>query len=64
MIRLFMTGAWVCVITLAAAYGHRVHLNIVIDPAVMGGISVQIGDELIDATAARRLAAVRRKLAG
>ena len=49
---------------LAATYGHPVHLNIVIDPAVMGGISVQIGDELIDATAARRLAAVRRKLAG
>src|SRR6185437_14021503 len=50
--------------TLAATYGHRVHLNIVIDPAVVGGISVQIGDELIDGTAARRLAAVRRKLAG
>jgi F-type H+-transporting ATPase subunit delta len=49
---------------LAAAYGHRVHLNIVIDPTVMGGISVQIGDELIDGTAARKLAAVRRKLAG
>jgi F-type H+-transporting ATPase subunit delta len=49
---------------LAASYGHRVHLNIVIDPLVIGGISVQIGDELIDATAARRLAAVRRKLAG
>src|ERR1700761_7532689 len=49
---------------LAATYGHRVHLNIVIDPSVIGGISVQIGDELIDATAARRLAAVRRKLAG
>jgi len=49
---------------LAATYGHRVHLNIVLDPAVIGGISVQIGDELIDATAARRLAAVRRKLAG
>ena len=49
---------------LAASYGHQVHLNIVIDPAVVGGISVQIGDELIDGTAARRLAAVRRKLAG
>jgi F0F1-type ATP synthase delta subunit len=29
----------------------------------MGGISVQIGDELIDGTVASRLAAVRRKLA-
>ena len=49
---------------LAATYGHQVHLNVVIDPSVVGGISVQIGDELIDGTAARRLAAVRRKLAG
>jgi len=49
---------------LAASYGHHVYLNVVIDPSVMGGISVQIGDELIDGTVASRLAAVRRKLAG
>ena len=49
---------------LAASYGHRVHLNVVIDPSVVGGISVHIGDELIDGTAASRLAEVRRKLAG
>ena len=49
---------------LAATYGHQVHLNVVIDPSVMGGISIQIGDELIDGTVATRLAAVRRKLAG
>jgi F-type H+-transporting ATPase subunit delta len=49
---------------LAASYGRRVHLNVVIDPSVVGGISVQIGDELIDGTVASRLAAVRRKLAG
>ena len=49
---------------LAASYGHQVHLNVVIDPSVVGGISVRIGDELIDGTVASRLAAVRRKLAG
>jgi len=49
---------------LAASYGHHVHLNVVIDPSVVGGLSVQIGDELIDGTAASRLAEVRRKLAG
>jgi F-type H+-transporting ATPase subunit delta len=48
---------------LAASYGHPVHLNVVIDPSVVGGISVHIGDELIDGTAASRLSAVRRKLA-
>ena len=49
---------------LSQAYGQDVHLDVVIDPSVVGGISVQIGDELIDGTAASRLAAVRRKLAG
>jgi F-type H+-transporting ATPase subunit delta len=49
---------------LTASYGHDVHLNVVIDPSVVGGMSVQIGDELIDGTAATRLAEVRRKLAG
>jgi F-type H+-transporting ATPase subunit delta len=49
--------------SLARAYGHDVHLDVVIDPSVVGGISVQIGDELIDGTAASRLAAVRRGLA-
>jgi len=48
---------------LAAGYGRQVHLNVVVDPSVVGGMSVQIGDELIDGTAASRLAAVRRRLA-
>jgi F-type H+-transporting ATPase subunit delta len=49
---------------LTAAYGRGIHLNVVHDPAVVGGMSVQIGDELIDGTAASRLAEVRRRLAG
>ncbi|HXC80542.1 MAG TPA: F0F1 ATP synthase subunit delta [Trebonia sp.] len=50
--------------SLAAAYDRGIHLNVVLDPAVIGGMSVQVGDELIDGTAASRLAAVRRRLAG
>ncbi len=50
--------------TLTAAYGQGVHLNVVHDPGVIGGVSVQIGDELIDGTAASRLAEVRRRLTG
>lgn len=48
---------------LTGTYGQGIHLNVVHDPAVVGGMSVQIGDELVDGTAASRLAAVQRKLA-
>ena len=48
---------------LAASYGHDVHLNIVLDPKVIGGMSVQIAGERIDGTMASRLAGLRRRLA-
>lgn len=47
---------------LAAAYGRELHLNIEVDPDVMGGLTVQIGDEVIDGTIAGRMAEVRRRL--
>jgi F-type H+-transporting ATPase subunit delta len=49
---------------LAALYGHDVYLNIVLDPQVVGGLSVQVGDEFIDASVASRLESLRRRLAG
>jgi F-type H+-transporting ATPase subunit delta len=48
---------------LSAIYGHGIQLNVVIDPQVVGGVSVQIGDELIDGTLSSRLAALRRRWA-
>jgi len=48
---------------LVAAYGHDVHLNIVIDPGVLGGMTVRIGNELINGSVASRLAELRRQLA-
>jgi F-type H+-transporting ATPase subunit delta len=39
-----------------------VHLNVVIDPKVAGGMTVRIGDELIDGSVATRLATARRRL--
>ena len=48
---------------LSHAYGHDVHLNVVVDPGVVGGISVQIGDEFIDGSVASRLAELRQRLA-
>ena len=48
---------------LVAAYGHDVHLNVVLDPGLVGGITVRIGDELINGSVANRLAELRRGLA-
>ena len=45
-------------------YGHAVNLNIDIDPALVGGITVKIGDEVIDGSIASRLETARRRLAG
>ncbi|GAA5071491.1 F-type H+-transporting ATPase subunit delta [Thermocatellispora tengchongensis] len=49
---------------LRASYGRDVHLNVEVDPRVLGGFSVRIGDELIDTTIAGRIEEVRRRLAG
>ncbi|HEU5419055.1 MAG TPA: F0F1 ATP synthase subunit delta [Streptosporangiaceae bacterium] len=48
---------------LAAAYGHQVHLNMVLDPQVIGGMIIRVGGEQIDASVASRLAELRRRLA-
>jgi F-type H+-transporting ATPase subunit delta len=48
---------------LSAIYGHGIQLNVVIDPRVVGGMSVHIGDELIDGTLSSRLAKLRRQWA-
>ncbi|ADG87621.1 F0F1 ATP synthase subunit delta [Thermobispora bispora] len=49
---------------LRATYGREVHLNVEVDPKVLGGFSVQIGDHFIDTTIAGRIEDVRRRLAG
>jgi F-type H+-transporting ATPase subunit delta len=45
-------------------YGRPVHLDIVVDPDAIGGIQVEVGDELIDGTIATRLGDAGRRLAG
>jgi F-type H+-transporting ATPase subunit delta len=47
---------------LARIYGREVHLNVVLDPGVIGGLSVRIADDVIDGTVAGRLETVRRRL--
>jgi F-type H+-transporting ATPase subunit delta len=48
---------------LARAYGHEVHLNMVLDRQVVGGMIIRVGGEQIDASVATRLAEIRRRLA-
>jgi F-type H+-transporting ATPase subunit delta len=45
-------------------YGHEVHLNVQLDPTLVGGIRVEIGDEVIDGSVQSRLDDARRRLVG
>jgi F-type H+-transporting ATPase subunit delta len=51
---------------LRAALGrihHRdVQLNVTVDPAIVGGLEVRVGDEVIDGTLSTRIEAARRRL--
>ncbi|GGX33953.1 F0F1 ATP synthase subunit delta [Streptomyces chryseus] len=49
---------------LAKLYGRQMHLNLEVDPEVLGGIQVQIGDEVINGTIADRLEEASRRMAG
>lgn len=48
--------------SLTKKIGQPVHLNIEIDPSVLGGISIRFGDEVIDGTISNRLAEASRAL--
>jgi F-type H+-transporting ATPase subunit delta len=48
---------------LRASYGRGIQLNVIVDPQVVGGVSIQIGDDFIDGTLSTRLATLRRRLA-
>jgi len=49
---------------LSRQYGHEIRLNVLVDPEVIGGLRVELGDEVIDGTIAGRLDDARRRLAG
>ncbi|HET8659142.1 MAG TPA: F0F1 ATP synthase subunit delta [Micromonosporaceae bacterium] len=49
---------------LAEMYGREVSLKITVDPGVLGGVRVRVGNDLYDGTIARRLAENRNALAG
>lgn len=49
---------------LGRALGRAVQVNVVVQPDVVGGLRVQAGPDVIDATVLSRLADARRQLAG
>ena len=49
---------------LTARFGHDLQLNVIVDPDVLGGVRVTVGDQVVDGTVVTRLAEARRRLAG
>ncbi|WP_172383827.1 F0F1 ATP synthase subunit delta [Streptomyces sp. MNP-20] len=49
---------------LAKIYGRQMHLNLDVDPEVLGGIRVQVGDEVINGSIADRIEDAHRRMAG
>jgi F-type H+-transporting ATPase subunit delta len=45
-------------------FGRDIRLQVVVDPDLIGGLTVRIGDELIDGSVLRHLGAARRQLTG
>ncbi|KIS26801.1 ATP synthase subunit delta [Arthrobacter sp. SPG23] len=49
---------------LNALYGRELKINMNVDPALIGGIRIQVGDEVVDASLLTRLGQLQRQLAG
>ncbi len=49
---------------LGAMYDKPVQTNVIVDPDVLGGLRIQVGDEVVDGTIARRLDEAKRRLIG
>ncbi len=45
-------------------YGRDLKINMNVDPALIGGIRIQVGDEVVDASVVARLGQLHRQLAG
>lgn len=50
--------------TLSAQYDKEIRINEVVDSRVLGGMRIQIGDEVIDGTISNRISDLRLQLAG
>jgi F-type H+-transporting ATPase subunit delta len=48
---------------LSKRLGKKVNLEVLVDPGILGGLKLQYGDRLVDASVATRLQQLRRRLA-
>jgi len=48
---------------LTTQYGREITINEIVDPAIIGGMRVQVGSEVIDGTISNRIADLRLRLA-
>jgi F-type H+-transporting ATPase subunit delta len=48
---------------LSSAFGRDMDLQVDVDPELLGGLVVRVGDELVDGSVVRRLSDLRRRLA-
>lgn len=49
---------------LTTQYGVDTRIDVIVDPSVLGGLRVQVGDEVVDGTVSARLTDLRLQLAG
>lgn len=49
---------------LSRIYGRAIDVQVEVDPDLLGGLVIRVGDEVIDGSVAARLAAARQRLAG
>jgi F-type H+-transporting ATPase subunit delta len=47
---------------LSSAFGRDMDLQVDVDPTLLGGLVVRVGDELVDGSVVRRLSDLRRRL--
>lgn len=49
---------------IASAVGKRIRLTTAVDPAILGGVVIRVGDQLVDGSVSGRLKSLKKQLEG